>query len=509
MCLNRSFCRLLILLLIVTPALFVRSWSQSPNRSTPGRDALDSARVHETTLEGIHALYNFRFQEAEQTFDAVIQMAQADPRSHFFKAMIYHYRYSFLRQRGDFDKFIELSEKVESVAEDVLKRDKKNSNAMFFLGGICIYRGYLRSQEGQRWKAVWDGRKGYSYLEDALEANPNNVDAEMGLGLFNYMVSQIPAGLRWIVKLIGYGGDRAKGLEQLERAATNGIYGRNEARLWLSQFLSQEGQYEKSLQLLDQLASAYPSNPFYELHRGNILLLRLRRADEAYASYQKVLSIDNPEAERFTNEAHYQLGHIYRFKNQFPEAIQAYSTYAAFKNADTSLQHRARYLIGLCYELMGDRAKALPYYEQALGVSEAQERLKTPLTAEDIEVRKIGNAFNAGEYEQVVQASSEFLKKPNLTDDQRGRALYTLGQAYAEKQDYTQALDQFDKVLKVRPQSDTWLPPYAHYHRGLVYLKMGKNDLAKRDFEKVTTFKNYTGERWMRTRAKRELTQLE
>jgi hypothetical protein len=75
---------------------------------------------------------------------------------------------------------------------------------MFYLGGIYGYRGIVRSQENQIVRALWDGRKGYSYLEDAIEANLNNHDAEMGLGMFNYFVSRIPGSFRWMIKIMGF-----------------------------------------------------------------------------------------------------------------------------------------------------------------------------------------------------------------------------------------------------------------------------------------------------------------
>lgn len=465
--------------------------------------------VHTKTLDGIDALYNFRFTAAEQKFDSVIQMAPKDPRGYFFKAMIYSYRHGFLRQQKEFDRFVELSEKVIAVSEEILKKDKKNSTAMFYLGGIYGYRGILRSAQGQMMRAVWDGRKGYSYLGDAIKADPKNHDAEMGLGLFNYMVSQIPASFRWLVKLIGFGGDRVKGLEQLERAATKGTYANNEARLWLAQFLQQEEEYEKSFQYFDQLTTSYPHNPMYVYYHGNILLFSLRKAEEALASYKKVLAIHNPEAERFTNAAQYQIGDVYRFQNNFSEAIKSYSTFINLPNADTAAQSAARYWIGICYEIMGDREKAIPYYQLSLHRWDAKERAQAPLSGEEIAVLRVTNSYNAGEYDNVIESSSMLLKNTSFSDEQRARVYLALGQSFAEKGNPQQALEEFGKILAFALPKNSSTPPNAYYQRGLVHRRAGKKDLAKVEFEKALKFKDYPGEKWMQQRVERELKRME
>jgi len=494
----RTWLVCLIFVLTGSPGMF----SQTPPPP-------DWKRVHEVTMEGIDALYNFRFREAEQKFEVVIQMAPKDPRGHFFKAMIYSYRFAFFRKQEDFDRFIVLSDKVIEVSEEILKWDKKNSTAMFYVGGIYGYRGIVRSIQGQLLRAVWDGRKGYGYLEDAVEADRTNADAEMGLGLFNYMVSQIPGSFRWVVKLIGFGGDRAKGLEQLERAATKGVYARNEARQWLSQFLQQEEEYERAFQLIDQLASSYPQNPFYELYRGNSLLYRLRNADEALKSYHRALAIQNTEAEHFINAALDQIGDVYRYRNEFPEAIKWYSAFITAQSADTASQSRTRYWIGFCYELMGERQLALPYYRVAAHARNAAERISTPLTNEEIAIERLDNFFSAGEYAKVLEGVSAVLRNPSLSAAQRAQLHLLSGRARAETGDINGALSDLDKALAISLPKDSSIPPNSHYQKGLIYRKNGRKDLAKLEFEKALTFDGFSGGRWFKQRVERELKRLE
>ncbi|MDI6804652.1 MAG: DUF3808 domain-containing protein [Bacteroidota bacterium] len=478
------------------------------SQNNPSIRRIDWESVHTITVTGIDALYNFKFKEAEEKFDEVIKIAPADPRGHFFKAMIYHYRYTFLRIRTDFDKFIQLSDNVIDAAEKVLDKDNNNSNAMFYLGGIYGYRGIVRSQENQIVRAVWDGRKGYSYLEDAIEANLNNHDAEMGLGMFNYFVSRIPSSFRWMIKIMGFNGDRQKGLEQLERAAAKGIYANNEAKWWLSQFYVAEEQPEKAFKFLNELAAKYTQNPFYLQRYGNILLYWLRRADDAIGVLKKAITIQNTEAERSIASSHSSLGDAYRYKNNFDEAIQWYKKYLNSINIDSSSKENAYYRIGFCYEISGDRTTAIQYYQSAGKNTDAQERIKAPLSYADIILTKISNNFEAGDYQEVIKSANELMTISSLNEDQRGEKYFRIGRAYFELGNFDKAIEMFDIVLQIEKFKQNWILPNTHYRLGLALLKVGEKKKAKQEFETALKFKDYTGERRIKFGIESELDKL-
>jgi tetratricopeptide (TPR) repeat protein len=468
----------------------------------------DWAYVHKVTIDGIESLYNCKFIEAEQKFNAVIEIAPQDPRGYFYKAMIYGYRFALMKQRVDFDHFMIVSENVITVSEKLLKYDGKNSTALFYLGGIYGYRGVVFWLEGKTFSAFWDGQKGYRYLEDAIEADPNNHDAEMGLGVFHCMLSNIPSSYRWLVNLAGFDGDRQKGLTQLERAAERGVYAKNEAQQWLSQFYQQDEEYEKSFIILDRLAKSYPDNPFYLLLRGNALLFRLRRVDDALEDYRKVLLIKNAEAERFINSAHNYIGDAYRFQNKFSEAIGSYLTFIGLSNADTAFQSRAKYWIGNCYELMGKRQEAIVYYKSAQHVRNAAEQLKTPLSQQEISIRKLNNYYSAGNDTIVIDSAIILLNKTAFSVEQQSRIHFVLGQVYAARNDLSRAKEQFDATLSYSFSNGSQSLQNVYLQRGIIYRRMGLRDLARKDFEKALSLQDNSGEHWHRNHIERELEKL-
>lgn len=496
---NTYMVRKTLVVLFVVVLVVARALSQSPHIP-------DWALVHTRTMEGIDSLYNFKFTTAEAKFNDVIRMAPQDPRGYFFKAMISYYRFEFMSVETDYDRFIELSDSVIEVAENVIDNDEKNSAALFYLGGIYGYRGIVKSEKDEILSAVWDGKKGYGYLCDALEIDPKNYDAMMGVGLFNYYLSKIPKAFRWIATAIGFDADRELGLRMLERTARKGTYARNEARWWLSQFYQWEGETEKGVQYLKELSESYPNNPFYVQRYGYALLFSLRRVDEAIPVFKKSVSMTNWEAQRYITQGYHRLGHCYRFKSEYKEAIEAYTKFITSVTLDTAQQLYAHYCIGLCYEMMGDRDSALPYYQKSPAY--ASERLKQPMNEYDIEFEKMSNWFSAGYYTKGFDAGFALLARKDLTDDQQGNILWEIASTYFEQKDYTQASNKYMQATGLTIKNKSWMPPFAYYRLGLCNLRNGQEDLAKKAFEKALEFEKYDNEEYIREVVEEELDKI-
>jgi len=173
----------------------------------------DWPRVHALTVEGIDQLYNLEFDKSERTFEEVIRIAPDDPRGWFFKSMVHFYVFQLTRNRR------------ETMADN----DPNDLNAKFYLGGIYGYRGLAYQRDGSVLSGVWDGRKGYNLLREAATGVHRSVDAQLGFGLFSYLISRIPRSYSWVLGLLGFEGDREGGLAMIKVAADSGVYTRTEA----------------------------------------------------------------------------------------------------------------------------------------------------------------------------------------------------------------------------------------------------------------------------------------
>jgi hypothetical protein len=99
--------------------------------------------------------------------------------------------------------------------------------------------------------------------EQLLSQHPDFYDAWIAIGVENYMLSQKPAPLRWLLRFSGGHTDRGVGLEKLQLTAEKGHYLLPFARLLLAVAALREHETGKARDILEQLAKEFPHNPLY------------------------------------------------------------------------------------------------------------------------------------------------------------------------------------------------------------------------------------------------------
>jgi TolA-binding protein len=90
--------------------------------------------------------------------------------------------------------------------------------------------------------------------------------------------------------------------------------------------------------------------------------------------------------------------------------------------------------------------------------------------------------YQAGKNDIAIQEFSDYLKyfgNTNFAPD----AQYYLADIYYRKQDYNNAMQNFDAVLE--KYSDNRRTPDAHYMKGMCMMGLGRNDAAAREFRDV------------------------
>jgi TolA-binding protein len=90
--------------------------------------------------------------------------------------------------------------------------------------------------------------------------------------------------------------------------------------------------------------------------------------------------------------------------------------------------------------------------------------------------------YQAGKNDIAIQEFTDYLKyfgNTNFAPD----AQYYLADIYYRKQDYNDAMQNFDAVLE--KYSDNRRTPDAHYMKGMCLMGLGRNDAAAREFRDV------------------------
>jgi tetratricopeptide (TPR) repeat protein len=189
------------------------------------------------------------------------------------------------------DEFLRVIHEAIRKSEARLKTgdDRGRSELYAGFGYALLGRFYgLRDNDLPTARAA---KKMHALLLQAVQDDPNLIDAYLGLGLYNYFVDTLPTIIKLLKFFIGLpGGSREVGLEQLERVAQHGDMARPEAQFYLAKDYSRknEEQYAKSLALFQQLGKEFPNNPLWPLLQGS-LEIKLGRVDEGEAMYRAAL----------------------------------------------------------------------------------------------------------------------------------------------------------------------------------------------------------------------------
>src|SRR6266852_4254288 len=124
--------------------------------------------------------------------------------------------------------------------------------------------------------------------------------ADLGLGLYNYYVDTLSGIARVLRFFMGIpGGSKQEGVRLLEHAIAQGVLTSSVARLYLALNLHRyDQQYEKALNVLSPLVEKYPTNPLFQLARGD-LYAKLGRKQQALACYRtaSALQVQNAECQ--------------------------------------------------------------------------------------------------------------------------------------------------------------------------------------------------------------------
>jgi len=128
---------------------------------------------------------------------------------------------------------------------------------------------------GLRYEKLATARAGVEarkHLLRCLQLDPRMVDADLGLGLYNYYADTLSAMARILRFFMGIpGGDKRLGLQQLQAAATAGQLTPLEARFNMARSLrNYDFDYVHAAEVAAPLIVKYPENPIFLLLAGDI-----------------------------------------------------------------------------------------------------------------------------------------------------------------------------------------------------------------------------------------------
>ena len=373
---------------IVTPAPVA-------TQTTGSTSALEDPFVQERAKVGLDHLYDLRFHEAQMVFQEIDRRYPNHPIGPFLGALNTWWEILIDLSDTSHDKaFYAAMDEVIRRSDAMLKRDKTNFDAYFFKGAALGFRGRLRSNRGDWFKAAMDGKRAMDYVLAVARKDPNNADYIFGKGIYDYYAAVVAEKYPFTKPVMVFfpSGDRERGIAELTRTATQGTLIQTEAAYFLLQiYYMFEQDYEKSVYYANWLRDRHPENSFFHTYQGRVFA-RWSEWDRAEQVFREVLKRYHQKRTGYNlasaEQAFYYLARGSMAHREYNEALthlQNLEILSSRRPGDSYFEVWGRFRQGMAHDAMGNRDQATQIYRQVLKMKDwadvhdrARDYLETP-----------------------------------------------------------------------------------------------------------------------------------
>ncbi len=214
--------------------------------------------------------YNAHFSEAEALLNDYIAANPLDPWGYILRGTNTDWKQKIQNLHGKLDNQVLDDYKIANDhAFQQWDRDQDNIDKKITLGNSYLYVSKKWLDMGRKTRAGLILKKCQRHMDEAIKQDPNRFDAYLAVGLFNFYAANLPSGLQFFASLLGISGNETKGLNMMNKAATEPNVLQNDALFMLSYAYGHTKQnYPLSQNYLRQLIMRYPDNSYFMMVRG-------------------------------------------------------------------------------------------------------------------------------------------------------------------------------------------------------------------------------------------------
>lgn len=380
-------------LLLFTAAAPAASAQQAAQRSV-----LDDPAFRTQAKQGLDLLYDMRFAEAARLFDQIDKRYPRHPAGPFLKALTTWWEILLdLADDSHDEPFYKAMDEVIARSDRMLKQDKDNFDAIFFKGAALGFRGRLRSNRGDWFRAAMDGKRAMDYVLAVARKDPSNHDYVFGKGIYDYYAAVMEARYPFVKPVMVFfpDGDRKRGLEELTRTAEKGWFIQTEAAYFLLQiYYLFEQDYSKSIYYATWLRERHPDNAFFHTFEGRVYA-RWGQWARSEGIFKEVLERQRKKRPGYNQasgeQALYYLARARMIQGDYQQGLahlQQLSRLTTTRKKDTYFHVWGTFRQGMAYDALGRRDEAVKRYRQVLDMKDwadvherAEQYLKKPYRA--------------------------------------------------------------------------------------------------------------------------------
>lgn len=154
---------------------------------------------------------------------------------------------------------------AERLADTALQHNPKDANAFYCKAVTAgMQADWASLIDRHEYGAYKFSELASKYARQALTLNPTLYDANLAVGIENYMLSLKPAPIRWILGMAGAGTNKSEGVRLLKLTAEQGHYLAPFARLMLAVGELRDGRVQQGKAILIGLSQEFPQNTLYQ-----------------------------------------------------------------------------------------------------------------------------------------------------------------------------------------------------------------------------------------------------
>ena len=384
---------LVLLLAVAFTASAQQSWLTDAERE----------RFETLRRSGLDALYNIDYDKAERDNKEIVRLMPNHPGGYQLLAArvwiktLYESRRlqsSLYNSEGFYSsgddkvdpkivtEFRNLTREARRLAEAKLKQEPKNIEALDFLANTeGLKASFEEAVERRHFAALRDGNDAVNHHREVLKLDPEYVDAQITIGLYEYVVGSLPLPVKILAGATGYRGSKKRGLAMLEQVAKHGRWAQDDAKSVLILLYTREKRFEDVLKLTRELSAKYPRNYLLRLETADALValagVKRKNKDlmgavqsekEAFATFDELLRDRNARdaAAKALDLIHFKYGEVLLQAGYHERAAREFLAATKVDRAEAGLVSMAHLYAARAYDVGGKRDEALSHYKTVL-----------------------------------------------------------------------------------------------------------------------------------------------
>lgn len=268
-----------------------------------------------------------------------------------------------------------------NLAQAHLNKNPNDTKALYALGVTYGLRGNWNFLVRKAWKdALHDATTARKMHNRVTDLDPSNYDARLVQGAHDYIIGSLPTFYKMLGSLVGFHGDRERGIQTLQLVAKKGTYNSTDAKVLLCAIYRREQRWQAAAPLLEDLIQRFPRNYLLRFEQAQMYSSMGEKA-KAIDSLQQVAALKKSGAPGFsglpTEKICYEIGNIQFWYRDYPDAADNLKKAAAGSSAlDLNTGTLAWMRLGQVYDLTNRRTLAVDAYKKAIQFAPEAEAAK-------------------------------------------------------------------------------------------------------------------------------------